>query len=519
MLPLNSARMKRITAIHGWAGATLGPLLYILVVTGTIAVFAPQIGRWSAGNVRDAPPLHGPIHETALRLAAQVDPSHLNELRLWAGEGPDLFVFFHTDAINPGNGRQDELGTLLRVDSVTGTVIERHEGFIWDKAEAWEPSALRRFFIALHVRLMLPDPWGYIATGILGLMLIASVISGALMHRHLWRDLFLGERPGGRLASVRDRHVLAGSWLLPFALLLALTGTALSFGGTLILPLVESVAGPEALAAVPAPGPAGSDPRPAPLADLDRMVSDSIGRAGSPVFSVSVTNLGRTDCMVTVWHHPTRGELVNVAHLFDGARGAFLWRQAPVGTAFPIGGTLYSVMEPLHFGSFLGLASQLVWGALGATMAFMILSGLRLWVRRRSATPSWRRFGHAVLVLGYGLPLSMVTAALAFFPARAAHDPFLWTPVGFSAGVATCLALGLRLPPGRTVPILAHLLALGCLALPLLRIATGGVSWTQALGAGAFDIPSVDVALIIAGGLLWRHARTPGLAPLPEPAE
>ena len=151
---------------------------------------------------------------------------------------------------------------------------------------AWETSALRKFLVELHVQLYLPDPWGLILTGILGLMMMAAVVSGLLMHRHLIRDLFLAERPGGRLASVRDRHVLASSWSLPFAFLLAFTGSFFSFAGTIGFPLVASVAfggDEEAMSATLFEPPVPEDPTPAPLASLDYILADFDGarrRAG-----------------------------------------------------------------------------------------------------------------------------------------------------------------------------------------------------------------------------------------------
>ena len=70
--------------------------------------------------------------------------------------------------------------------------------------------------------------------------MMAAVVSGVLMHRHLIRDLFVAERPGRRLVSARDRHVLAASWSIPFAFVLAFTGSFFSFAGTVGLPLVAA---------------------------------------------------------------------------------------------------------------------------------------------------------------------------------------------------------------------------------------------------------------------------------------
>ena len=109
------------------------------------------------------------------------------------------------------------------------------------------------------------------------------------------------------------------------------------------------------------------------------------------------------------------------------------------------GATLYGLMAPLHFGSFAGLLSKAVWGALGIAMCFVILSGFRLWVRRRADDPLWRGFSRAVQTTGYGLPVAMLTSAYAFFLARPAGDPFWWTPVGFLPGAALAIWLGLRI--------------------------------------------------------------------------
>jgi hypothetical protein len=97
---------------------------------------------------------------------------------------------------------------------------------------------------------------------------MAAVISGVPMHRHLVRDLFVAERPGDRLVSARDRHVLAASWGIPFAFLLAFTGSFFSFARAVSLPLVAATAfggDEEAMLAVLYEPPAEEDATPAGL--------------------------------------------------------------------------------------------------------------------------------------------------------------------------------------------------------------------------------------------------------------
>src|SRR3546814_5410402 len=51
-------------------------------------------------------------------------------------------------------------------------------------------DALSSFLVDTHVRLHVPNPWGLLLTGILGLAMLVAAISGLLIHRHLFKDIF-----------------------------------------------------------------------------------------------------------------------------------------------------------------------------------------------------------------------------------------------------------------------------------------------------------------------------------------
>jgi len=511
MFDLSQAQTKRLTAIHGWSAVVLGLLLYAVVATGAVAVFGNEIGRWSVGGIRQAPALDGLLDATVRRLAAQVDPSYRHDIGIWSGEGQDVHAFFHTHAVNPDTGVEEDFGAMFRVEPATGRVLERHDGFVWNEPAAYETSALRQFLIDLHVQLYLPSPWGLLLTGILGLMMMAAVISGLLMHRHVIRDLFIAERPGGRLVSVRDRHVLASSWSIPFAFLLAFTGSFFSFAGTVGFPLLATVAfsgDEEAMSETLYEPPVAEDATPAALASLDYVLADSAARTPGPISYVGVANFGRADARVFVWHDPAAGGMLYVTNVYDGPSRAFLGRQAPLGMAPSAGGTLYGLMYPLHFGHFAGLLSKAVWGSLGVAMCFVILSGLRLWVRRRAEAKEWRWFGRAVQITGYGLPLAMLASAYGFFLSRPGGDAFWWTPTSFLAGAALAVGIGLRISDDdRLGRVFLRLMAGACGLLPVLRIGTGGMDWAEAVLHGQADVLTVDLLLLIAGASLWHFSR------------
>ena len=530
MIPLSQPQLKRMTAIHGWSAIVLGLLLYAVVTTGAVAVFAPEIGRWSAGAARDHAPLDGAVDPLIRALAEQVDPEVREDVSMWSGAGNDLIVTFATHRMNPDTNELSDFGTVFRVDAETGAVTSREDGFFWERPSGWEESALRRFFIDLHVQLYLPDPWGLILTGVLGLMMMAAVVTGFLMHKHMIRDLFVAERPGKRLVSARDRHVLASSWSLPFAFVLAFTGSFFSFAGTVGFPMLAYVAfngDQEAMGAALFEAPVPEDARPVPTADIDAIMADSLARVGgAPVSFVDIHHFGRADARVNVWHEAGAGEMLWTTNEYDGPRRTFLGQRPIVGAAPSLGGTLYGWMSPLHFGDFAGVFSQVVWGALGVAMCFVILSGIRLWLRKKPATPLWLGFGRATQITGYGLPIGMLASAYAFFLARPAGDPFFWTPLGFVLGAGAAIAMGLATRDiDRLGRSFQRLLAALCLLLPVARLAMGGMTWAEALMRGQLDVLSVDLALLVAGGALWlfarrasaEAARAPG--PRMEPAE
>jgi hypothetical protein len=207
--------------------------------------------------------------------------------------------------------------------------------------------------------------------------------------------------------------------------------------------------------------------------------------------------------------------------MFDGADGGFLGERPSVGNAPSAAATLTGIMGPLHFGNFAGVLSKSVWVGLGAAMCFVILTGMRLWLRRRESEPLWRGFRRALTVVGYGLPLGMLAAAYAFFLALPAGDTFWWTPAGFVIGAVACIAFGcMDADPHRLGRTLRAVAGVGCLGLPVLRLACGGTSWAAALAAGDAAIVSLDLLFLLGGAalLLWRwRAGVP--LPVAEPAE
>ncbi|MEM9044240.1 MAG: PepSY-associated TM helix domain-containing protein [Pseudomonadota bacterium] len=497
-----------MTSIHGWSGVVLGLLLYVVIVTGAVAVFAHEIGVWSQGSVATEELLSDRVDRLVRKTAREIDPKYYEEVFVSKDMAGNLRLSFRTHETNPATDNVEDYAIDLRLDPGTGETLSRSEGFLREIAGNDRSAALERFLIDIHVRLYVPEPWGLFLTGILGLMMMAAAVTGFLMHKHLVRDAFLPARGRERLVSARDRHVLAATWSLPFGVLLAFTGAFFSFALTLGVPVLAMVAfggDQQALVESLVGVPGKIDLTPAPLASLDYILADTTARAGNAPRTLLIEHYGSISAKVTAFHLPSSGGLTSQTMYFDGVSRAFLGEKPAIGQIPSAGSTLVSLMAPLHFGNFSGLISKVIWLSLGLAMAYVTATGMLLWTRRREEERLWQRFNRAITITIWGLPIAMIGSAYGFFLVLPAGDTTWWTPATFAlaSGFAIWLGLGPR-DPSETF---AKVLGILCLGLPLFRHMMGGMSWSEAFLVGQTVVLSIDVLLIVAGVILLRAFR------------
>ncbi|WP_016744245.1 PepSY-associated TM helix domain-containing protein [Rhizorhabdus wittichii] len=527
MIHLQKEDTKLMVAVHGWSGIILGLLLYAVVVTGMVAVFAEEIGIWSAGHVETSSAFERPIDATVRELGRRTPARYHEGADLFEIGDHNLGVFFHrheTDA----DGDLVARGIYYQLDRDGRIASERHG----TGEEVFGPrndDALSSFLVDTHVRLHVPDPWGLILTGILGLAMLVAAVSGLLIHRHLFKDIFTLRRKANPVLVDRDRHSVAGTWSLPFAFLLAFTGSFFSFFGTIGVPIVAMAAfggDVQALNDAVFGNPAKPDTRIVGVGNLDRITADSIRRTGEAPTFVTIENFGRADSQVTSFHPPRERGLEPQTLLYSGATGAFERVKPSIGTRPSAGGTLAAVMAPIHFGNFAGIVSKAVWFGLGFAMCYVTLTGLRLWLaRRREGARSLGWLERAVTVVGFGLPFALLVSAAAFLVAMPLGGAVFWTPAAFVGACLLAILGGVVLRSNALLDaIVQSATAAIMIALPILRLATGGPGWARSIEAGQPVIVALDIAFVLAGGwMLWRlhgdRLRRAAAAPALQPAE
>lgn len=521
MIHLERDETKAMVAVHGWSGILLGLLLYAVVLTGTAAVFAHEIGAWSAGHVATRSAFERPLDGSIRRLTAATPPRYREALNLFPIGDGGVGAFFHRHELN-AKGAPTESGIYYQLDKA-GRLRGTLKGNVDDLFGARNDDALSAFLVDTHVRLHVPNPWGLLLTGILGLAMLVAAISGLLIHRHLFKDIFTLRRGANPVLAHRDKHSVAGTWSLPFAFVLAFTGSFFSFYGTVGVPVVAMAAfGGDVEALTTAVfGSAGTpDPRPAPTGDLDRITADAIRRTGEVPTFLAIENFGRADAKVTSYHNPRSGDLEPVALLYNGADASFIRAKPNVGAVPSAGGTLVGIMGPLHFGNFAGLLSKAIWFGLGFAMCYVTYTGMRLWVVRRTAdVRSFAWLERTLSVVGFGLPFALVVAAAVFLVTMPRGTAVYWTTTAFLIASGAAIVAGIL---AATNALLVRVLigATGgvMVLLPLLRLfVADGPGWRAAIAAGQPGIAAFDLAFAAVG--LWLVGRCrPTPSPVPRAA-
>ena len=504
---LSQAKTKRFLAVHGWSGTVLGLLLYVCIFTGSIVVFDTEIDAWSQGLVTEERVL-GPRIDHHFRTAARdVDRSYYDEVQIARTAEGDLRYTFHTHDTDPETGQLTEPTVIMTLDPDTGEVLERWEGLSSDRPR--EPgSALADFWVELHVQLYLPNPFGLILVGVLGMMMMAAAISGIIIHSHVFRDAFVAGRSATRLVGARDLHVLAGTWGLPFAFILAFTGAFFGFATSVGIPVMATAAfggDQEALIETVIGTPEEVDLSQAPMASLDYVIMEATERSGGTIGSIEIRNYDSAGAQIIVRAAAAEGNLSGTLLAFDGVTRSFDGERPFLGQVPSLGSSVIELMVPLHFGNFAGLASKTVWLGMGLAMAYVTATGMLLWTKRREDVPLWQGFRRWIVVTIWGLPVAMLTSAVTYFLSLPAGDPHWWTPVGFLLGAGFAIFIGSRRPDGPETLRLTN--AALCLSLPLLRHLTGGTSWSEALIGGGADILVIDLILLVMGLALLRKSR------------
>ncbi len=494
------SKSKALLSLHSWSGIVLGMLLFAVIFTGSVAVVSDEIGEWSNSNAHQQLMLSSNMDATIKHLAKRTPAEYLDEITVYESHRQQLVYFFHTHRQNP-SGAMDDYGIQYLV-TPDGEIAQQKEGFGSDIYAEDDANALSRFLVAIHTELHIPAPWGLILTGILGLAMLIAAVSGFMMHRHLFTDIFTIRKQRDGQALKRDSHTVAGTWSIPFAILLAFTGSFFSFATAFGLPAMAVVAfggDQEAMMHTLVGEAENQSKAPQESVNLDMMIADSVERQSSVPSFITLSHWGTESASLLVFFMPDKGNVGYEQLVYNASNGDFVEYKPLVGTVPSAGSAILSLIYPIHFGTFAGLFSKIIWISLGVAACYVTVTGLQLYAyRNEKHESSWRWFSRFNVWGFFGLPLCSLSSAVGFFISGAAGaNQSYWTPMAFIIAAALISLLSVSI---RNVLTLKQLLlsanGVFCLALPIFRFSHSDVGPIYAIQHNMHALMFVDLSLI-----------------------
>lgn len=473
---------------HSSLGLAFAALIYLICLSGSIAVFAHEFQRWESAagpHVTDVTP---DAVQTAFAGAIAAGGAGVEHVYITLPSADFPRLLLHVDADQDREFLADANGK-----------IAPGKDFAWTE-----------FITRLHINLHLPVTWGIFLVGLIGVALLSSLVSGILAHPRIFRDAFHLRLGGSKRLQEADIHNRLGVWALPFHIFISLTGAFLGLTTIIVGVLGMAMFNGDAnkVYALFFPPPPVDDPRPAPVLDL------------RPMFAKLPRDGGRITYIFT--EHPTeRGgaALFNVKQpdRMAGTDSYAFRRDASIYNAQKaadnnLGEDLLGGMGPLHFGWFGGGIVKIIYFALGLALTYLAASGVNIWLARRRdkgrPAPRWERAWAATV---WGQPAGFAAAAVAGLATAS-------TPVAIGAwlivGILFLLA-AIRL----STTSLSRIGRIATGALTLLAVA---VHLTLRDGLAAADPMAwiVNLSLLAGGALLLlpKRRRASSQEPQPQPA-
>ncbi|PWC36558.1 hypothetical protein TSO352_11905 [Azospirillum sp. TSO35-2] len=487
---------------HTWAGVTLGGLLMLVFFMGSLAVFAQEIDRWMMPATRveaagvpislDHLSLDRAVRPVVERLAAG------RAVRDWYVQLPEprrpvMALRVRTDQGNAG-GMATVDGTLLPPVGTLGA---------------------SSFFYPLHYSLHLRAGFvGYWIVSFASVAMLVGLISGVIIHARIFKDFFTFRSWGQVRRSLLDLHNLTGVLVLPFHLMITVTGIVIIL--PIVLPAgVQTLYGgdidrfyTDALGGYERP----RTGIPAPLAPLDPMVAEArrLWGGGEPAV-IFVHNAGDAASYVRI--NRDTGDRISLdvePVYFDGVTGALLQHRRPG----PMVAT-HRVLSGLHFAAFEHWPLRWLYFLFGLSGCVLIGTGMLHWMEKRRVAHGvrpgvgWRTVAAATCGTTTGLLIATLAMMLAnrLLPAAVPSRELVEVAVFFLSWIGAGLHAGVRTvgnPPWSGQCTAVAGLAAACV---LLNWITTGEHPVRALAGGDWAILGVDGVLALTALASWRVAR------------
>ena len=356
--------------VHSWIGVVAGLLLFVICWSGTVATVSHEID-WLLNPAQRVGAIAADTPRASWgRLQATVQQTHPDAQIEWM-HAPRHARFAAEVVVKTPQAQR----LRLYLHPVTAALQGQSTFF-----------NVQRFFRSLHMGLFLPYPISTYLVCAFGILLLISTLAPLWFYKRWWTRFFRLRLGRSLRTAWSELHKLGGLWSLWFGLLIALTG---------IWYLIEqaSIDLADAQFVYP-PSPEWRVPAGAERLPLDRLAERAA--AFRPDLDVRSISFGYSDSTQAV--------------LFSGQAGHVLVRdRANKLFLDPVGGDIVfnqsasdlgllqrwvDTVDPLHFGDFGGLVSQLIWFVFGLLLSGLCLTGAWLHAQRLAREARSRQRAH-----------------------------------------------------------------------------------------------------------------------------
>ena len=338
-----------IKTTHTWIGLIFGAFLCVTCLSGSIAVFRPELE--AAFSPKVAPSMtRADLDDVVARVLASSPGARLTRVRLPAPEQNAFVLTLESGKKSPRR---------IVVDAGTGVVAG-------ELRLAWLD-----WMIDLHHNL-LAGRAGRRAVGAVGVALFFVSATGlllSLLRNPTWKSLITVRRGPLRRRFYYELHRATGLWTYAFLLTLSFTGIALAYPEAFRAVMGQRTAVAAAKSSrkqslMPLKDYLSISRAALPLAELTEMrLPKSSGDLLSVRFRMpsDLGEAGRNEALIA-----SDGGIVGV-HRLDGE---------------PLGVRVQSAFTPIHYGEVGGLAVRLLWAVAGVAPAMLFITGLLFWLRK-----------------------------------------------------------------------------------------------------------------------------------------
>ena len=191
---------QSLTSLHSWSGLLFGWVLFAVFLTGTLTVFDNEITSWMQPELQEVTSVMDDVDISypVMELAWQADHS---DVSFQSARAPIFKVKWQDKRTFSGQTIDPRTGRMLTIRDTQGG----------------------DFFYHFHYGLLFGVPGAWIV-GIGGVAMLMALVTGLSIHRRGLKDFMtLYPRPFSQRAWL-DAHNMSGILVLPFHLLMTVTG-------------------------------------------------------------------------------------------------------------------------------------------------------------------------------------------------------------------------------------------------------------------------------------------------------